>query len=77
MDDISFPTATLNDLPNGEWIRMADGEVGVIHDRVDCAIYRKACIEVPDARYPRRFLSLDTVVEHIQDRQPRRISCSH
>ena len=65
MDNISFPVHSIGDLAPHSWVRFTDGEVGVIHDKVDQPGYRKACVEVPGARYPIRIVAYDVQVEHI------------
>jgi hypothetical protein len=69
MQNITFPVFPIGDLSPTDWVRFPDGDVGVIHDKVDHEGYRKACVEVPGARYPIRIVEFATLVEHVTDRQ--------
>lgn len=68
MDKTTFASVAIGDLEPHSWVRFADGEVGVIHDKVDQPGYRKVCVEVPGARQPMRIAPFDCVVEHVIDR---------
>lgn len=61
-------TVAIGDLEPHSWIRLADGEIGVIHDKVCQPGYQKVCVEVPGARHPIRILGFDIRVEHVTDR---------
>lgn len=69
MDGIRFPEVAIGDLAPHSWVRLADGDVGVIHDRVDQPGYQKVCVEIPGHRYPIRILAFDVHVEHVTDRK--------
>lgn len=61
---------TIASLNPTDWIRLSTGEVGVIRDKLEQPGYRKACVEVPSARYPIHILHLETLVEHLPEHQP-------
>ena len=63
-------TVAIGDLDPHSWVRFADGEIGVIHDKVSQPGYQKVCVEVPGARRPIRILAFDIRVEHVIDRCP-------
>lgn len=77
MDNTTFPEVAIGDLEPHQWVRLSDGEVGVIHDKVDHPGYRKVCVEVPDARHPIRILPFDCVVQHVVDRATARKAALH
>lgn len=76
MDDVTFPRFAVGTLEPGDWVRLDDGEVGVLHEKVDQPNYQRVRVEVPCMRYPMRFLALDAWVEHITDHQWRRQNTS-
>lgn len=69
MDNIVFAKHPIGELNPGDWIRTDLGDVGVIHDKVEQALYRRVCVEMPGARYPIRIIDFDVEVEHVTDRK--------
>lgn len=60
--------AAVATLAMNEWIRFADGEVGMIRDKVDHPGYQKSCVEVPGSR--NRIVPLAEIVEHLPNHRP-------
>ena len=77
MNTTTFPTVAIGDLPPHSWVRLADGDVGVIHDKVDQPGYRKVCVEIPGHRQPMRFLAFECAVEHVTDRRCALVAQGH